>query len=295
MPNRKLKNPTQFEPSETEISEWRERLVSYYANMPSFNGDPIEKATSIIEAAKVGWRNCPDNFEGRIIMKSKMKKKWKDTLVPRGVARREEGAQEAILEQEYIETHGRAEQKVIDDHIGLNDLLKRLPAADRKFFKQRWKYYNKEFDINSSSDYALLMEICVDELEQKRIAQARLSCDPSDHDTLSILSKTASECLTRLERSLKALGVTREQRKDEMDDSAESIAEVSLLLDRKLKRQEARHRMELEEEKDMLQIKYNKNDTYPVPGLVRPLHNRIPDMAEILKLTRGAVDSIGEE
>ncbi len=295
MANRKLKAPTVFDPPEAEIAEWREKLVAYYANMPGFTGDPIEKATSIIQTAKTGWRNCPDSFEGRLLMKSKMKRGARDNLVSRGVRRREEGAKPLAVEKEYEETHGKAEKQVIEDHLGLSDLLKKLPVPDRKFFKQRWAFYNKEFDINSSSDYALLMEVVVDELEQKRIAQARLGCDPTDHDTLSVLSKTASECLTRLERSLKSLGVTREQRKDEMDDSAESVAEVAVLLDKKLKRQKTRHRMETEEEIEMQRVKFSRNDTHPVEGIERPLHNRIPDMKEILKITAELNKNIAKE
>ena len=173
MANRRLKQPVQFEPSDETIADWRDKLVEYYGNMPGFTGDPIEKATKIIDAAKSGWRNCPDTFEGRILMKSKMKGKARSGLVPRGVAQREKGAQELSVEQEYDRTHGKVQKKIIDDHIGLSSLLKILPVADRKFFKQRWAHYNKEFDINSSSDYALLMEVVVDELEQKRIAEAR--------------------------------------------------------------------------------------------------------------------------
>jgi hypothetical protein len=288
MSNRRLKQPVQFEPSDELIAEWRSKLVEYYGNMPGFTEDPIEKATSIIEAAKSGWRNCPDSFEGRILMKSKMRGKARSGLVPRGVRQREKGAEEKSIEQQYEETHGKTERKIIDDHIGLSSILKILPVADKKFFKQRWTFYNTEFDINSSSDYALLMEVVVDELEQKRIVEARLKCDATDHDTLSTLSKTASECLVRLEKSLKALGVTREQRKDEMEEDAESVATLSLQLDKKKKKKAARQRMEKEEEQDMQLVKFNRNDTYPVEGIERPLHNRIPDMKEIVKITQEA-------
>lgn len=277
--------PEELFPSDEEIAIHRDKLIEYYSNMPGFKKDPIEKANSIIEICKKGWTQCPKTFEARVKVKSRMRD-GKKGLVSRGIKTRAKSAVNLALEKQYDETHKKAEKKFIEDHIGLKSILDKLDKDDKRFLKQRWVYYNKEFEINTSSDYALLMEVLVDELEQKRIAEARITCDPTDHDTLSTLSKTASECLVRLEKSLKSLGVTREQRKDELDDGAETIAELALQVDKKLKKHAVLEKMRAVEEEEMLKVKFNQGDTFVVPGLPRPVHNRIPDIAEIVKIAK---------
>jgi hypothetical protein len=278
--------PKELFPGEEEVAQWRDEIIGYYDNFPGFEGDPVEKADKIIEECKKGWTNAPKTFEKRILIKARMKGRIREGITSWGVAKRAEGAIENGIEREFEQTHGKNERKVIYEHIGLNTILNKLRGNDRKFFKQRWAYYNREFDINSSSDYALLMEVVVDELEQKRIAEARADCGPEDEDKLVLLSKVASECLVRIEKAQKALGITREQRKDELDSDGETIAELAVSLDRKKKKLDLRKEMQSVEEEEMMKVKYSRNDTYPVEGLPRPLHNRIPDMAEISKILR---------
>jgi hypothetical protein len=181
---------------------------------------------------------------------------------------------------------------VVLSQLGRDQILKKLKSPDRRFWMARERYYRQEFDFNESSDFALLMELLSDELEHKRIIDMRLACD--DPDSMAALSRSATECFNRMEKALKALGITREQRKDELDTGDGDIASLSMSLDQKKKQLAIIKTLDMEERNDYSAKKYAQGDTFPVEGLPRPLHNRVPEMKEILRIEKEADKKAGK-
>jgi len=209
-------------------------------------------------------------------------------LVTWGEYKKKQAAKEAALEMsidEIAENTQNTENEILSQ-IGRDQILKKLKSPDRKFWLAREKFYRNEFDFNDSSDFALLMELLSDELEHKRIVEMRLTTD--EPDDLVALSRSATECFNRLEKAQRSLGITREQRKDELDDGEGDIAALSVNLDKKLKTIEAIKKADLIERDEYLAKKHARGDTFIIKGLPRPVHNRIPDMESIRKIEKEA-------
>jgi hypothetical protein len=174
--------------------------------------------------------------------------------------------------------------------------LRSLRAPDKRFWKQREDYYRREFDFNSSSDFSLLIEVISNEIKIHKIhemefAELEKTIDPEDDESgpdpqkLLALSKMTAEAHKQLQDSLKALGVTRDQRKEELESGEGDIASLSLSLDKKERAREALAAAYAEEEQAGLRRKYLRGDVYEV-GLERAIHNRTPEgdeAAEIIK------------
>jgi hypothetical protein len=282
--NRRISEPEHIEPSQEEYDHLRDELTFFYQNMPGFKGDPLEKAVDVLEKCKKGWRNCPIKYVDRVRSKSKWNHGGGQNLLQYGFTKRREGSREKALEQ--IVGRKPTADEIALEHVGRDQILKTLKQDDRNFWLEREIRYREEFDFNNSSDYALLMEVLSDEVEHKRIIQLRLKT--TDPKLLADLSRAATECFNRLERALKALGVTRDQRKGELDDSGEDVASLAAKLDEKERKARAFKEYDAQEREEYLRRKSMMPNTFMVEGLPRPVHNRIPDMKEILRLEREA-------
>jgi hypothetical protein len=292
-PRRFKKKPEELDPPEAEIERLREELVKFYRNWPKFAGDPIEKSYQIIEQCKKGWVNCPRTFEMRVRTKAGLRNKAMANLMNWGEANSAKAARERAIEQQMNKAFpvpkSNLEQEI--DHAGRAVMLKMLNVNDRKFFKQRERYYRKEFDFNSSSDYALLVEVIMDELKIQKIHKMEMAelekVDPSSERLLRY-SKMVTEAHTRLAKSQQALGVTRDQRKDELEDAESNLASISVSLDKKIKAMAAKEAAYAEEEEAGLNRKFLRGDVYPVEGLDRAVHNLMPEATIVDELIADA-------
>jgi hypothetical protein len=302
-PNRPAREPEELHPSEEEIEKTRDALIHYYTHIPKFKGDPIAKATDVIEKCKKGWRNGPNSFKQRIRAKSKMGTDVASHLRNWGELNSAKAAPERAIEQQMEEAFPLPKPHLEEaiDHAGRDAMLKSLAPKDRKFFKQREKHYRKEFSFNSSSDYALLMEVIADEIKIQKIHELEfeeLELVEPDPARLLNFSKMSSEAHMRLERSQRALGVTRDQRKDELDEGDADLASLSMSLDKKIKAIAAKEALDKEEEDAGLNRKYLRGDVYPIKGLPRAAHNLLPEMADIDEIIEDAgihVEEVNEQ
>lgn len=293
--------PLLLNPLKEEVDEAREALIIHFTHLPKFDGDPLEKANQVIEACRLGWTNAPKTFFDRIRQKAKFRhsgganlRSWGEMNAQR--ASREPGIEQSLEKVEPRQLPQWAPSEQIFDHLGREKILRALKAGDKKFWKQRERYYRNEFDFNSSSDFTLLIEVISNELKIAKVHQMEfeelektpVKGDPMsgpDPQRLLAFSKMTSECHKQLGDSLKSLGVTREQRKDELDTGDGNIASLSLSLDKKEKTKEAIERAWSEEEQAGLRRKYLRGDVYNA-GLDRAIHNMIPDSDEIEEIIK---------
>jgi len=295
-------------PSPEQMAFYREHLIKHYSALPGFKGDPIAKTSEVLEACKTGWAFCPNTFEERVRTKAKWRHSGGGNLRTWGELTASKASREMAIRAEYDEAMGPpplqpALEEVID-HIGRDKIIKTLCTADKKFWRQRERYYRREFEFNSSSDFALLIEVISNELKINKIHEMEFEelerkPDPDrgiegpDPQKLLSFSRMVSEAHKQLQDSLKALGVTRDQRKDELDAADGDIASLSISLDKKIKAQEALEAVYAEEEEAGLRRKFLRGDVYDV-GLPRAIHNKIPNAEEIAEIVEES-GIMGEE
>lgn len=305
-----IAEPVVLNPLQHEVDEAREALIQHFTHLPKFEGDPIEKANHVIEACRIGWRNAPKTFFERVRTKAKFRHAGGANLRSYGQMTATKAAGDLAIADtanKYLPRLPPSEE--IIDHLGREKILRTLKPHDKKFWRQREEYYRREFEFNSSSDFTLLIEVISNELKISKVHQMEfeelekipVKDDPTtgpDPQRLLAFSKMTAEAHKQLQDSLKALGVTRDQRKAELDTSDGDLASLSMSLDKKLKMEEAIDAAHREEENEGLKRKYLRGDVYVVEGLPRAIHNRIPDSeetAEIIKESGIDIDFVKEE
>jgi hypothetical protein len=300
--------PIVINPLQSEVDEAREVLIQHFTHLPKFEGDPIAKANEVIEACRVGWMNSPKTFYERIRQKAKFRHSGGANMMTWAEVNSVEASKDIAIAQQFDKNSPRPLPRLLPseeiiDHLGREKILRALNNADKKFWKQRENYYRREFDFNSSSDFTLLIEVISNELKIAKIHQMEfeelekkpVANDPMsgpDAQKLLALSKMTIDAHKQLQESLKALGVTRDQRKEELDMSDGDLASLSMSLDKKLRAQTAIDAANREEEELGLRRKYLRGDVYNA-GLERAIHNQIPqseEIAEIIKESGIALD-----
>jgi hypothetical protein len=86
---------------------------------------------------------------------------------------------------------------------------------------------------------------------------------PADRNSLAKALKLLNENSVDLQE---ALGITREQRQKGMGSKEGSIADISVSLDEKLKKQAQRNKENKEREELLLKLKHERNDFNAVPN-----------------------------
>ena len=150
-----------------------------------------------------------------------------------------------------------------------------LDPEEAEWWDNRLKMYIDEFEFNKSSDTALLEQVVVEELIQKRLAIQQLTQTHVD----SMASKTQSESTKRLLDMQEKLGITRKQREDSISNIDGNIASAALALDEKLAEIEIECKKQREEEDEMQAIK----DSEP-PVNVLPTEEKLLTMIGDLSL-----------
>lgn len=119
-----------------------------------------------------------------------------------------------------------------------------LDDQEKLWWDSRIKLYVEEFEFNKSSDIALLEQVVVEELLQKRLSIEQLTQGHID----SMMSKTQSESTKRMLDMQEKLGITRKQREESMSNIDGNIASVAVLLEEKLAMIQAEAKKQKEEE-----------------------------------------------
>ncbi|MCK4500579.1 hypothetical protein KAU11_08775 [Candidatus Babeliales bacterium] len=216
---------TKVEVSPKIIEKWRKILLPIYKDNPRWTDIADDKVTKIIKKAIIGWRNCPKSFEKRISCLSPYKNKRIRNLrhdaedLPIVKKKRQDEYLEAIKDETY------------------GDIFAELDGPEKKFIKARERIYKGEFELNRSSDQVLLIKVMIEELIQNRIGRALAGCkDFNNTDMITGLTKAMSESSKRLRETLQSLGITREQRKKVETAPDGNIAQLTLLLEQKMKK-----------------------------------------------------------
>lgn len=297
---RKVTPPKALNPSEKLVEEACELLIEHYSHRPKFRGDPILKANEVIEQCKKGWYACPRTFQERV--RTKLGYNGAGNLRNYGEQNAEKAAIGARLEKmmDEAEDSPYKGQKDINkktayenaiDEAGRIAFTKGLDKEEKSFFTDREKIYRKEFKFNSSADFSLLFEVIAAELRVRKIHQMEfeeLRKPSPDQNKLLAYSKMINEANMNLDRAQKSLGITREQRKDELDRGAGDISSLSVQFDKKKKLIKAREEAMKEEELSGLDRKWRRGDVFHVDGLSRPVHNRIPQLKDIDQILKEA-------
>lgn len=235
--------PKPIVPSEVELKEVREGLLDHYKLNSTLIPEEFEVEVyvdRIIDFCKAGWAYAPKTFLGRITTKTG----WSSTgdLKPRAANLNSEVIQietpDGLTKEFKVAKENKVQEEIIKlersksyPGLSLEELEAFLPdLSERKFWLEREKYYMEEFDFNFSSDYALLQQLLMEELTQRRIIKSRTS---NPNDTRG--ENSANDVYKRMIDAQKALGITRSQREGAMSQSEGNIAQLSVIYNKKKK------------------------------------------------------------
>ena len=269
---RKFTNAIVLHPNEQDLNTVRSGLTGFYRNNPQFlkNGISIEKKIEeIIEICKVGWICAPKSFLKRVEWKTK----WNTKALKSRL--------------DYVDNYYNAEQVKIQEELTdkrkTKDLYPGMSAAalrsilsteEKKFWQEREAFYKQEFEFNNSSDWALLMQLLLEELTQVRLMKKKMQNQDEDLDFQLNYS------YKRMIDAQKALGITREQRENATSETDGNIAQLSQLYERKKKIIEKINRKDQMEEM-ALQIKHdNKDWPTDIPIEIRDIMSRAEEEFE---------------
>ena len=160
-----------------------------------------------------------------------------------------------------------------------------LKPDEQTWWSARLAIYIEEFEFNKSSDIAILEQIMVEELLQRRLSIQQLQNPQVD----SMISKTQSESLKRLLDLQTKLGITREQRESSLANVDGNIANIAVMLDEKMDEIEKERKRQIAEE-EIFQTQKNAE----VPINVLPSPDKLANMlgTEMVSLTGHELDPV---
>jgi hypothetical protein len=232
--------------SQSEIDEVRDKLIGAKIENDMTENEKKEIMNEIdvkIQRAIDGWNTAPKEFKMRCMILFGVDESW----LPRN--RR---------------THDQTEVDDIDTSYD-REMLSGLTNREKRIFKQRVESYKKEFDLNDSSDYAMILQIVADEVLQRRYIRDILLEKKND------VSKLIDLLNKRLSSNLETLGITRSKRKELQEEQEGHVAQISDSLDEKLRSIAKIHKEHMEEEDMYMKMKNSRSG--PV--------NVIPSMQEL--------------
>lgn len=251
MSSRKKAKPQKINISEDERKKWKRLLVDYYKPMPimpnSFQKFKAEHSdwdisheefidryiNYIIQTCEDGWERAPKSFEKRISYKSG----WNNPIRFKKSSK--------IITKEEGEDH---------NSYSMMDFKSILSDDEKEFYTQRLKQYFDDFEFNDSSDKPLVERLIIEEVVYRRlmILQLRQTSGKKirELDANADIATQLSDSHKRMSELQKQLGISRMQRADEINKGANSVAEMAMMLDEKLKKYpELRGKLEEEEQK----------------------------------------------
>ena len=154
------------------------------------------------------------------------------------------GTRSGLKKDNYYNLRQQKLAKVLSDRekkiypgLSIKDLRERLSTDEKKFWIEREEYYRTEFDFNNSADQSMLLQVLAEEVIQRRLIASRL--DDVDCVHLQDVEDAMEASFRRLEKGLKVLGITREQREKSGSEQEGNIASLSEIVEKKLKRIDA--------------------------------------------------------
>jgi hypothetical protein len=207
-----------------EVSEktkelWNPILFSYYQERGDIEESLIQGVIDKkIHESEIGWEGAPRTFRDRIMRKTGY------GMEAASMTKARKSKREKALPKKDKEKP----EKKSDDPF--DDICSKLHAKEKKWWEFRHTAYCEDFEFNDSSDHILLQQLLVEELTQKRLALKQI-----DDEENTSYSKLITESLQRLHNLQTKLGITREQRADELDAMDGNVAVLSVSLDAKLK------------------------------------------------------------
>jgi len=216
-----------------------------------------------MKRASEGYKCAPKTFIGRI----KSLTRWNDIDMHSITSAYGGDIYDQVRAKKTMEVLQTTEKKLYPGFSG-KELRDVLPIADRKFWAEREKQYREEYDLNDSSDWPLLMQVLLEELTQRRLTKRKLLDEKLNIET------ELNNSYKRLMAALKALGITREQRRQSYDEGSENIATLSVKFDQKMRRISAIKEKDAIEEETM-QKKHDKHEGYKdLPEELREIMDR---------------------
>lgn len=259
MSTRRQAKPKKIEISNEEREKWTRLLLDYYGVMKSkpFSFENYKKGKGelnlsesellvkfvgfIVQACEDGWPRAPKEFEKRISYKSG----WNNPI------RVKKSSKIFSSEEDSGPSHDVLDFK--------NNLL----GNEREFFDFRIKQYFDDFEFNESSDKPLVERLVIEEIIYRRLMIIQLEKTTGKKAGDTGVGDALSSSHKRMSELQKQLGISRMQRADEMNRGVNSVAEMAMNLDEKLKKYpKLREKLEEEEnrfldkKKEMVPINY---------------------------------------
>jgi len=201
-------------PPDAEIRKAERFLRSWYVETKYGTTAEINlKIEQIINKSRWGWRNAAKLFNRRIEILLGVRSKAFVQEKRRELEQQKEAEQKRKIHSSYM-----------GDHL-------ELTPEEHGYMKERFKYYNKDFDFNQSSDQVLLNQVVVQELLLRRLERKRLAKSVDvEKDNEDIVKELGEQ----YRRNLADLGVSRKQRV-EFDQSIEgNVAQLSSNVEQKI-------------------------------------------------------------
>lgn len=249
-----------------EREKWIKLLYDYFFALPNepaslkefkesdsgklSNNSLLSFCEKIVLDCESGWKRCPKDFQQRIRLKSG----WDSPNRARKSA--------------SIQDKSKDNSKDVRNNTSLQ-ILEFLTEDEQKFFDGRIKEYIRDFDFNSSSDMPLVERLVVEEIMHKRLTILQLDIISGKRLKNNINADAVTSSLNDVHKRMidlqKQLGISRQQRADELNKGAHSIAEMSYALDEKLKKFPELRRQLFDEEQKFYAEKMLEEPINPVP------------------------------
>lgn len=163
-----------------------------------------------------------------------------------------------------------------------------LSEDEVALYEERKEKYLKDFDLNESSDEALLRAVLLEEVIWYRLMKKK-----AEKPSLN-LDRPLNDCMKRLRDAMKALGVTREQRQGVNVNIRASIADLADRIHRELHiNNEELKRLE-EEEEMLMREKELREQELIIEGEYEILDETFRKAEEITKEKFGEVEEEDE-
>lgn len=211
-----------------------------------------EAIDKLLNKAFDGWRNAPDVFIDRIDFLLNSHRKFK-------VPTKELPSEEPILRDPITFVNDQI-PKDVDERT--KEILEGMSKSERRFWKERFKIYNDEFNFNLSSDQTLIYQLLTEELIQHRLMVKKITDPEADTD------QEMTNSMKRLKDCMEALGITRKQRQAaKSDDEDGSLSQIVAMVDKKARTVQLIEKRDIEEERMYAEIKASRGVTNNIPGI----------------------------
>lgn len=230
-----------------DMDMWEKRLVDHYKAVGGYSEDQVlQMAKDVLVEVQKGWPRAPFDIEKRIQRKTG----WNSSVTS------------------FIEPKETPKPKPVNppkQHPSrYSSIRASLNEVEANWWDNSIQKYISEFEFNSSSDMPILEQIIVEEILQKRLAIEQLQ---NGETVNSILSKIMTESTKRLIELQESLGITRQQRSNEMNNIDGNVASIALSFEEKMDDILREEKEQIAEEERMQALK----DAEPPINLLPPI------------------------